>query len=211
MEIHGELFAPGAVDEEAAAAGIAPDPAVASCRRGCERRASAAGSDAEEAGRRELSLVRQASTSTAIISATCWPRCSSCSGPIPARSGSHDRGARQSLRPLRPPSGARGVADSGRRARSGDSRCSAWSSWGSFDTCASPTTGGVTVGVSPTYTGCPATEVIARSIEIELEAEGYRTPKVESVLSPPWTQRLADRERARQAQRVRHRTASSAR
>lgn len=47
--------------------------------------------------------------------------------------------------------------------------------------------GQVTVGVSPTYTGCPATEVIARSIETRLLAEGYRQPKVEQVLSPPWT------------------------
>lgn len=47
--------------------------------------------------------------------------------------------------------------------------------------------GRVTVGVSPTYTGCPATEVIARSIESRLEEEGYEHPKVESVLSPPWS------------------------
>jgi ring-1,2-phenylacetyl-CoA epoxidase subunit PaaD len=45
----------------------------------------------------------------------------------------------------------------------------------------------VTVGVSPTYTGCPATEVIANSIRSRLEAEGYREPKVESVLSPAWS------------------------
>jgi ring-1,2-phenylacetyl-CoA epoxidase subunit PaaD len=45
----------------------------------------------------------------------------------------------------------------------------------------------VTVGVSPTYTGCPATEVIAQSIRSRLEAEGYRDAKVESVLSPAWT------------------------
>jgi ring-1,2-phenylacetyl-CoA epoxidase subunit PaaD len=47
--------------------------------------------------------------------------------------------------------------------------------------------GHVTVGVSPTYTGCPATEVISKSIETRLALEGYRNPKVESVLSPPWT------------------------
>jgi ring-1,2-phenylacetyl-CoA epoxidase subunit PaaD len=47
--------------------------------------------------------------------------------------------------------------------------------------------GRVTVGVSPTYTGCPATEVIAASIRSRLEAEGYREPKVESVLAPAWT------------------------
>ena len=44
--------------------------------------------------------------------------------------------------------------------------------------------GRITVGVSPTYTGCPATEVIAHSIKSRLEAEGYRDPKVDSVLAP---------------------------
>jgi ring-1,2-phenylacetyl-CoA epoxidase subunit PaaD len=46
--------------------------------------------------------------------------------------------------------------------------------------------GHVTVGVSPTYTGCPATEVIASSIEKRLLDEGYK-PRVEPVLAPPWT------------------------
>lgn len=45
----------------------------------------------------------------------------------------------------------------------------------------------VAVGVSPTYTGCPATEVIASSIRSRLESEGYREPKVETVLAPAWT------------------------
>ncbi|MET0534747.1 MAG: 1,2-phenylacetyl-CoA epoxidase subunit PaaD [Steroidobacter sp.] len=45
----------------------------------------------------------------------------------------------------------------------------------------------VTVGVSPTYTGCPATEVIADAIRSRLEAEGYREPRVQSVLAPAWT------------------------
>jgi len=47
--------------------------------------------------------------------------------------------------------------------------------------------GDVTVGVSPTYTGCPATEVIANSIKSRLAAEGFHEPKVESVLAPAWT------------------------
>lgn len=47
--------------------------------------------------------------------------------------------------------------------------------------------GRVTVGVSPTYTGCPATEVIRNSIESKLQAEGYDHAKVETVLSPAWT------------------------
>lgn len=45
----------------------------------------------------------------------------------------------------------------------------------------------VEVGVSPTYTGCPATEVIQRSIKNKLESQGYEDVKVTSVLAPPWT------------------------
>ena len=46
--------------------------------------------------------------------------------------------------------------------------------------------GGVTVGVSPTYTGCPATEVIQASIKERLAAAGL-SARVDSVLAPPWT------------------------
>jgi ring-1,2-phenylacetyl-CoA epoxidase subunit PaaD len=45
----------------------------------------------------------------------------------------------------------------------------------------------VEVGVSPTYTGCPATEVIQRSIKDKLQAAGFSDIKVTSVLAPPWT------------------------
>ncbi|MBT8137193.1 MAG: phenylacetate-CoA oxygenase subunit PaaJ [Gammaproteobacteria bacterium] len=44
----------------------------------------------------------------------------------------------------------------------------------------------VTVGVAPTYTGCPATEVIAASIVAHLRQHGIE-PQIEPVLSPPWT------------------------
>jgi ring-1,2-phenylacetyl-CoA epoxidase subunit PaaD len=44
----------------------------------------------------------------------------------------------------------------------------------------------VEVGVSPTYTGCPATEVIQRSIEARLAAAGFAV-RVVAVLAPPWT------------------------
>jgi ring-1,2-phenylacetyl-CoA epoxidase subunit PaaD len=47
--------------------------------------------------------------------------------------------------------------------------------------------GQVEVGVSPTYTGCPATEVIQRSIKEHLESAGFEDVKVVSVLSPAWT------------------------
>ena len=43
------------------------------------------------------------------------------------------------------------------------------------------------VTITPTYSGCPATEVIARSIREALDAAGYRGVKVETALAPPWT------------------------
>lgn len=45
----------------------------------------------------------------------------------------------------------------------------------------------IEVGVSPTYTGCPATEVIQSAIRSRLQAAGYREIRINSVLSPPWT------------------------
>jgi ring-1,2-phenylacetyl-CoA epoxidase subunit PaaD len=45
----------------------------------------------------------------------------------------------------------------------------------------------VTVEVSPTYSGCPATEVIEDSILSRLRDEGIQEVSVERVLSPPWT------------------------
>jgi len=46
---------------------------------------------------------------------------------------------------------------------------------------------GVEVGVSPTYTGCPATEMIRRNIRETLEAAGIAPVRVVDVLSPPWS------------------------
>ena len=43
------------------------------------------------------------------------------------------------------------------------------------------------VGITPTYSGCPATEVIRHSIETALDQEGYTGAIIEDVLSPPWT------------------------
>ena len=41
--------------------------------------------------------------------------------------------------------------------------------------------------VSPTYTGCPATQVIEQSIREALDAAGFREVYIERVLFPPWT------------------------
>lgn len=47
--------------------------------------------------------------------------------------------------------------------------------------------GALRVGVSPTYTGCPATAVIRADIAAALEAAGFARVRVLDVLSPPWT------------------------
>jgi ring-1,2-phenylacetyl-CoA epoxidase subunit PaaD len=47
--------------------------------------------------------------------------------------------------------------------------------------------GALRVGITPTYSGCPATEVIHRSIREALAREELGDVIVETVLSPPWT------------------------
>lgn len=46
---------------------------------------------------------------------------------------------------------------------------------------------GVTVALTPTYSGCPATEVIEQSVVTALEERGVRDVRIKRVLSPPWT------------------------
>ena len=45
----------------------------------------------------------------------------------------------------------------------------------------------VEVAITPTYSGCPAMNMIALHIELALECEGFRSVKVRTVLSPAWT------------------------
>jgi ring-1,2-phenylacetyl-CoA epoxidase subunit PaaD len=47
--------------------------------------------------------------------------------------------------------------------------------------------GELVVDVAPTYSGCPAMEVIEHTIARELERHGYERVNVRRVLSPPWT------------------------
>jgi ring-1,2-phenylacetyl-CoA epoxidase subunit PaaD len=47
----------------------------------------------------------------------------------------------------------------------------------------------ITVGLSPTYSGCPATEVIEQSVQRALARAGFDDVRLERVLSPPWTTR----------------------
>jgi ring-1,2-phenylacetyl-CoA epoxidase subunit PaaD len=46
---------------------------------------------------------------------------------------------------------------------------------------------GIAVDVSPTYSGCPATEVIEDSIRERLEQEDLGQVTIHRVLTPPWT------------------------
>jgi len=46
---------------------------------------------------------------------------------------------------------------------------------------------GVEVALTPTYSGCPATEVIESSVVAALEEHGVDDVRIKRVLSPPWT------------------------
>ena len=45
----------------------------------------------------------------------------------------------------------------------------------------------VTVALAPTYSGCPATEVIEHSVLEALREHGIEPAEIRRVLSPPWT------------------------
>ena len=47
--------------------------------------------------------------------------------------------------------------------------------------------GRVEVAITPTYSGCPAMNMIALEIELALERAGIGRPTVRTVLSPAWT------------------------
>lgn len=53
---------------------------------------------------------------------------------------------------------------------------------------------GPRVGLTPTYSGCPATEVIRASVRQALRDAGYAQAQVEEVLSPPWSSDLLSAE-----------------
>ena len=47
--------------------------------------------------------------------------------------------------------------------------------------------GAVEVDITPTYTGCPATAVIASDVQAALRRAGADQVRIRTVLSPPWT------------------------
>lgn len=54
------------------------------------------------------------------------------------------------------------------------------------------------VAVTPTYSGCPATSVIAMDIETALSDHGIKDVQIKTQISPPWTTAwLSDKGRAK--------------
>lgn len=49
------------------------------------------------------------------------------------------------------------------------------------------TDGQVEVDITPTYSGCPAMNLIALNVELALEEAGFVMPRIRTVLSPAWT------------------------
>ena len=47
--------------------------------------------------------------------------------------------------------------------------------------------GRVEVAITPTYSGCPAMNMIALEIELALQRAGFADPKITTVLTPAWT------------------------
>lgn len=45
----------------------------------------------------------------------------------------------------------------------------------------------VSIDITPTYSGCPAMDMIAMNIRIALLQQGYKQVKLNTVLSPAWT------------------------
>jgi ring-1,2-phenylacetyl-CoA epoxidase subunit PaaD len=45
----------------------------------------------------------------------------------------------------------------------------------------------ITIGIAPTYSGCPATEFIEESVIAELQQNGFNNIRTKRVLSPAWT------------------------
>ncbi|MEM7283471.1 MAG: 1,2-phenylacetyl-CoA epoxidase subunit PaaD, partial [Pseudomonadota bacterium] len=47
--------------------------------------------------------------------------------------------------------------------------------------------GGVTIAITPTYSGCPAMDTISKDIVAHLTSQGVLDCTIEHVLSPPWS------------------------
>ena len=71
--------------------------------------------------------------------------------------------------------------------------------------------GQVEVAITPTYSGCPAMNMIGLEIELALEREGFRNSKVRTVLSPAWTTDWMSEDGRRKLRGIRYRAATGRR
>src|SRR5678816_1312609 len=55
------------------------------------------------------------------------------------------------------------------------------------DAITKPPLGGLKVSITPTYTGCPAMDVISMNIRMVLLENGFTNIEIKTVLSPAWT------------------------
>src|SRR5450631_1041133 len=121
--------------------------------------------------------------STASTSVIFSPRCSTCSAPIRKRAG-EPRPRRQATR--RGPATVAGMDGPRIRGRSRDSAVSIVD-LGLIRCVDLRPDGTLEVGLSPTYVGCPATDVIRDSVAEALRDVGVGQFVVTTVLSPPWS------------------------
>ncbi|HEX5150514.1 MAG TPA: 1,2-phenylacetyl-CoA epoxidase subunit PaaD [Parafilimonas sp.] len=56
-----------------------------------------------------------------------------------------------------------------------------------YDAVTKPASAGVRVFITPTYTGCPAMDVINMNIRMALLENGFTNIEIKTVLSPAWT------------------------
>jgi ring-1,2-phenylacetyl-CoA epoxidase subunit PaaD len=56
-----------------------------------------------------------------------------------------------------------------------------------YDAIQKPPSGGFGVFITPTYTGCPAMDVINMNIRMVLLENGFKNFEIKTVLSPAWT------------------------
>ncbi len=56
-----------------------------------------------------------------------------------------------------------------------------------YDAVQKPPFGGLGVFITPTYSGCPAMDVIRMNIRLALIENGFKNIKIKTVLSPAWT------------------------
>ncbi len=69
----------------------------------------------------------------------------------------------------------------------------------------------VTVTITPTYSGCPAIEVMRDDLRAQLTAAGSPRVEVRTVFSPPWSTDWISEAGPAQAGRARHRPAGPGR